>query len=251
MSFVHLERHDDVAAITMSRGKANALNTEMVAELNAAFAQAEGDRDVRAIVLGSDRPRFFSSGFDATEVFHYDRASMRAFWMQYNETLERLFRMPKPTIAAVPGHAFAGGALLCMACDVRLFAEGDYGFAISGINIGIALPRGVMQIAIHAMGVHRAKHLFLTGVTIAPAQALASGLAHEIHPEGEIARVALERASGLAKKAPTAYAQIKARYGVLDAPEHPDSDDLEAFLDRWFSDESRAERDKLLKKLKD
>ena len=83
MEFVRTERNGNLLIVVLGRGKANALNRTMIGELALAIANAETDPAVRGVVLASDRPRFFSSGFDVVEVFGYPRDEMRSFFEQF------------------------------------------------------------------------------------------------------------------------------------------------------------------------
>src|SRR5262249_19605191 len=142
MEFVKSERDGKLLVVTISRGKANALNSAVVEELHLVLDDAEESADVRGVVVASDRPKFFSAGFDVVEVFSYDRETMRVFFGRFMDLYERMLRFPKPVVAAVTGHAYAGGAVLALACDARVMSRGDFGFALNEINLGIVLPPG-------------------------------------------------------------------------------------------------------------
>ena len=139
MEHIQSERNGNLAILILSRGKANALNYALVEELCGAVAAAAADDSVRGLVIASDRPRFFSSGFDIREVFGYDREGMAAFFGRFIDLYESLYNFPKPVVAALSGHTFAGGAILAIACDFRIMAEGDFGFALNEVNLGLAL----------------------------------------------------------------------------------------------------------------
>src|SRR6476646_10076402 len=108
MTSIRTENRDGVLVVTMARGKANALNAPMVEELLGAAAQAHA-QDVHGQVLASDCPNFFSGGFDAKEVFQYDREKMTSYFGSFMDLYEELFRLPKPVVAALSGHTVAGG----------------------------------------------------------------------------------------------------------------------------------------------
>src|SRR5215212_4102875 len=152
MEHIKSETNEDLLVVTMSRGKANAINGEMVDEMCVAIKEAGSNESVRVVVLASDRAKFFSGGFDVREVFEYDRETMADFFGRFIDLYEGMMRLPKPIVAAVSGHAFAGGAVLALACDTRVMAEGEFGFALNEINIGLALPRGMVRMAINAVG---------------------------------------------------------------------------------------------------
>jgi enoyl-CoA hydratase/carnithine racemase len=168
MPLVITGQQDAVRVVSMNRPKANALNEDLVMELASAVRAARGDDSVRAVVLASECDGYFSVGLDAREVFGYSRERMARFWPEFVELYEGIYDFPKPVVAALNGHTLAGGIILALACDVRVMARRDCGLGVSGINLGLPLPRGVMNMAINAVGHGHARRLFLTGETIDP-----------------------------------------------------------------------------------
>src|SRR5438552_7555220 len=165
--FVRSENLDGLLVVTLSRGAANPLNAAMVGELHEALAMAQAP-EVRGLVLASDRPKFFSAGFDVKEVFAYGREEMTEFFGSNMDLYEGLFRLPKPVVAAVSGHSVAGGSVLALVCDVRVMAEGPFQFALNEVNLGVVLPPGVVRMAVDAIGSHHARDLFLGGEALTP-----------------------------------------------------------------------------------
>ena len=122
----------------MRHGPANALDPALVARLGASLDEAE--RSGRPLVLtGNDR--FFSAGLDLAGLPE-DRDEMGAFVDAFDEFVRRLFLFPCPTVAAVNGHAVAGGAILATACDVRIGAAGSYRIGVSEVQLGVIFPGG-------------------------------------------------------------------------------------------------------------
>lgn len=250
MENITLESRDGVLIASLGRGKANAMNPAMLAELRAAVRQAEEDASVRALVFASSRPRFFSSGFDVLEVFSYDRPQMHDFFGDFLELCEASARLPKPVVGAVSGHAFAGGAVLALACDARIFAAGPFGFALNEVNLGIMLPPGVMRMAIAAAGHEAARRLLLEGQTFSPEQSLACGLAAAVVDPEQTLGKALEHALMLGAKPAGAYALVKSSLLHFAGHHGTDREHLPAFLDQWFSEECRASRTALADSLR-
>ena len=168
MSDIVYETNAGIATISMARGKANALNAAMVEEMHHALDAATADADVRAVILTSNRPNFFSAGFDVREVFGYDRERMGAYLAGYGSLTHKLHHLPKPVVASIPGHTFAGGAILALACDFRIMAQGEFGFALNEINVGVILPPGVFRLLADVVGSGYARRMVLTGESVAP-----------------------------------------------------------------------------------
>lgn len=244
MENVQLERDGSLLILTLARGKANALNSALVEELYGALSVAVQDDSVRGLVLASDRPRFFSSGFDIREVFQYDRARMKSFFGRFIDLYETLNRFPKPVVAALSGHTFAGGAVLAIACDFRIMAEGDYGFALNEIKLGLALTPGIRRMAIAAVGIVHAPEMLLLGEPVTPARALEIGLVCELAPAEQVRARATSLARILTARPPVAYREIKRSLrefgGISDIA--TDRDSLDKFLDMWFSEEAQESR---------
>ena len=208
MTSIRAEKADGLLIVTMSRGKANALNAAMVDELNSVFVQSYL-HDVRGVVLASDCSKFFSSGFDVKEVFQYDRDAMTSFFGAFMDLYETLLYLPKPVVGALSGHTVAGGAVLALACDVCVMAEGPFRFALNELNLGIALPPGIIRMAVDAVGARHARELFLDGETLAPSRALEIGLVSELAEPDQVLDRAIARARALAAKPAVAFGLIK------------------------------------------
>lgn len=242
MEHIFTESSGAVRVVTMARGKANALNGAMIEELLAALDAASADDSVRAVVLASGRPRFFSSGFDVGEVFAYDRDAMRRFFGRFTTLYESIASLPKPVVAAVSGYAFAGGAVLAVACDFRVMAEGPLGFALNEVNLGTLLPDGIIRLVLNACGPGHARSIVLAGETLSPARAFEIGLAHQLAAPEEVRDCAIRLAADLAAKAPLAFGQVKLRLRELGGHGSAAAQDIERFLESWFSEEAGARR---------
>lgn len=249
MEHVRVETHAGLAVITMQRDKVNALNHALLLELDAALAGAAARDGVEAVILTSDRPRFFSPGFDVTEVFQYQRAEIAAFLATFGVLMDRLMWMEKPTIAALNGQTYAGGALLALCCDFRLMAEGPYGFALTEVNIGVRLPESVFRMLAQAVGVPVARRMFLTGEPLGAAEGLAHGLFAAITPPDELMPQATAFAAKLAGKPRATYTAIKHKMLAASGIEKMRAGENWLDVEAWFTPEAEAMKRKLAEKL--
>jgi len=240
-----------ILVITLARGKANALDWKMIEELNQALSRAGSDSAVRGVVLASGSPRFFSAGFDVAEVFGYDRAKMGEFFGRFIDLYEGLYKLPKPVVAAIGGHAYAGGAVLGLTADYRVVAEGDYGFALNEINLGVAVTPGMIRMAVDAVGYKNACQLVLTGKSVSPEEALGIGLAASLVKPILLLDRSLELAHSLADKPPAAFGSVKSHLRGLAGSKAGTSDrqDLAGFLDSWFSPDAEVRKRALVESL--
>jgi enoyl-CoA hydratase/carnithine racemase len=252
MEHIKTEFDDGLLIITMARGKANAINSAMVDEMNAAVEDARNNADVRGLVMASASAKVFSGGFDVKEVFEYDRETMADFFGRFIDLYEGLMRLPKPVVAAVSGHAFAGGAVLALAADKRVMAAGDFGFALNEINIGLALPPGMIRMAIMAVGPVYARELALDGKTFSPEKALEIGLASELASPEQTLEQAIRQAREMAEKPPLTFAAIKNSFIEVTGVIAPGGGrkELGQFIDHWFSAESKKSRQRLIESLR-
>jgi len=229
-----------VAIITLDRPPANALDTGAFEELIDVLARLRAAADVRAVVV-TGTGRFFSAGLDLFAVFAYPPAAFDVFIARFDEAYAALFAFPKPVVAAINGHAIAGGAVLAAATDLRLIADGAGRMGLTEIQVGVPFPLAIMEIVRFACAGPSLSELLYHGRTYPPPDACMHRLADElVRPEELLAR-AVERAEALAVHDPTAFAHVKLelRAPALRRMEtfRPGEDPI---WDLWRSPETRA-----------
>ena len=230
--------------VTMRHGPANALDPALVAKLGANLDEAE--RSGRPLVLtGTDR--FFSAGLDLAGL-PQDRQEMSGFVDAFDELVQRLFWFPCPTVAAVNGHAVAGGAILAAACDVRIGAAGSYRIGVSEVQLGVIFPAAAFEVLRAAIPGARAAEVLLRGHLTGPEDAVVNGFLHELAPPDELAGRAMKRAEELGALPREAYThtkrELRTEFAQRAARERAPK--REQFLDTWFSEESKARRAAIL-----
>jgi enoyl-CoA hydratase/carnithine racemase len=195
-----------VAAVELARVKVNALDVELLDELEATLEHLAHDVDVRAMVL-TGSGRVFSAGVDLRRVVEADDGYVERLVVSLGRAFEALFAFPKPTVAAVNGAAVAGGCILACACDRRVMADGAR-MGASELVVGVPFPASALEILRFSCG-SRCEDVVYTGQMFDAAQAMAMGLVHEVHPrEGVLAR-ATAVAAELGALAPQAYRLAK------------------------------------------
>lgn len=253
MQHLRLEREDDLLVITLARGRANALNDELVAELQQALNHAARDPHARAVVVTSVLPRMFSAGFDVREVFAYDTVRMRQMSRAFFRMLDTLRCLPKPVVAALTGHTYAAGAIIALVCDVRVMSEGDVGFALNEVNLGVVLPARLIRALASEIPLQTGHALFLEGHVFKANDAVAAGLVDELVPAGNVAFRAATRARDLGNKPPLAFAAHKrALVELAGGPPYSDEqldDMVDEFMDVWEGDECRELRAALVRNM--
>ena len=236
MSSVRIETRDDVALVTIDRPKANAFSPELVSELSAAFVEVE---TARAIVLGSALPGIFSAGWDLPLLVDRDRAAMEEFVGAYCDLVRQIFIAGPPVIAALPGHAIAGGLIVAMASDERIAAEGKAKFGLSEVILGVSVPQCLMEPFRHVLGARQMERLAVTGENRTVEEALAIGLIDRVVPPAELGERAFERARVLGGLSSPAHAAVKRRSRAAALARFDQARDHDPFLDFWFSEDAR------------
>ena len=123
MSFILQNRREEIASLILARGKVNALNMELLKELRENLMQLAEDPKIKAVIV-TGQGKFFSFGFDIPEFLTRPREEFVDFLKEFTSLYAYLYQYPKAVIAALNGHAVAGGCMLATACDYRLMVPG-------------------------------------------------------------------------------------------------------------------------------
>ncbi len=199
-------RDGPVATVTLTRGKVNAIDVEVLDELATTLGTLERDADVSAVVI-TGAGRAFSAGVDLRRVVDSGPSYVEHLVTGLRRTLEMLFCFPKPTVAAVNGAAVAGGCILACACDRRLMAD-DARIGASELAVGVPFPVAALEILRHACG-SRTEDLVLRAALLDAPAALTVGMVHEVCPGDVVLERAQAVAAELAGRAPRAFALAK------------------------------------------
>ena len=238
---LRIELADGCATLRFDRPHGNAINPGLVADLLAAFDWIESDESVRGVLLASAHPRVFCPGLDLLELYPLDRPTLEAFLRDFCLCTRRLFKLARPVVAAVAGHAVAGGCVFALAADHRVLAREGASIGLNEIRIGLPLPWSVSILLRHAVDHSRLAEIAMLGRNVSGEAAVACGLVQELAPAERVEAVARERLADYAAKAPAAMRLIKAylRMQAAETMERGDRERLKDFLDVWFSPPTR------------
>lgn len=186
---IRVEKRGRVALVTLNRPKAlNALNSELIAELNAALALFESDDKVGCVVLtGSEKA--FAAGADIKEMSSL--SFVEAYKTDFITSWDQVSRFRKPIIAAVAGYALGGGCELAMMCDFILAAD-NAKFGQPEITLGVMPGAGGTQRLTRFVGKSKAMEMCLTGRMMDAEEAERSGLVSRVVPLDELVDEALK-----------------------------------------------------------
>jgi enoyl-CoA hydratase len=244
-----LERDGDVVVVRMTGTKANAQNEVFFEDLHGAFDRLESEFADCAVVLTSAEASF-SAGIDFESAFSIlasDDLAGTADWIRrYQATNLRIWRYPRPTVAAINGHAYAGGVITALNCDYRVAARGSR-FSLNEVPIGIAMPAVYVEIIRYALGDPAAALTTLFGREYEADEALQLGFVHAVTTPQALLLDALTMARAVPPDAYGAYAfskralQAPALERIETVAAHLD-DELPALLSSDASVRVRAER---------
>jgi enoyl-CoA hydratase len=231
---ITVEERGAVRVVRMENGKVNVLDLPLLRELTEILeALATAD----AVVL-TGAGRAFSAGVDLRRILDGGPDYVAEFLPALTGAFRAVFDHPRPMVAAVNGHAIAGGCILAAGCDRRLMSAGTIG--VTELLVGVPFPPSALETLRFTVGPATAR-LVLTGQTLSPPEALAVGLVDEVVEADWLLDQALDRARELARIPAETFTltktQLRRRTSErIEADGQAYSDRL---LDCWSSEPTR------------
>lgn len=209
--FVDYVVSEGVAEITMHREPVNAINMQLAREVIDAYKRAKDDEAVRAVILTSGLPTVFSAGVDLKIALEFDGQQLRELIeVFYYEMHETLYRLGKPVIAAVNGHAKAAGVTWAVSCDLIIAAR-EAMFGYPEVNVGLLPAMHLVHLPRQA-GRHRAAKLLFTGESVSAEVMQEMGVVNDVVPREEVMPAARKLARELAAKSPLTMRLLRDAY---------------------------------------
>ena len=231
MSFVAFEQRGPIGVLTMNRPEAlNALNEQVLRDLNAALDAVEANDEVLVVIL-TGAGRSFVAGADIGQMKDLTPVQAKKFGSYGNQVFLKLENFPKPVIAAVNGFALGGGCELSMACDIRLASE-KAKFGQPEVGLGITPGFSGTQRLPRRVGIAKAKELIFSGKVIGAAEAEKIGLVNAVYAPEELIPGAIAMAKSFTANAPIAVKYSKA---CIDRGMQMDIDDGIALENELFA----------------
>lgn len=201
-----LKRDDDVYVLDLGDGE-NRFHPDWLAAVNDALDEVE---NAPAPLVTTADSRIYSNGLDLDWLGqHGDR--LQDYVAKVQALLARVLEFPAPTVAAIPGHAFAAGAMLALAHDFRVMRADRGFFCLPEVDIDIPFTPGMAALIQSKLTPATAHEAMTTGRRYGGTDAAAAGLVDEAVPEAEVLAAALTRARPLANKKPQTLKAIKAQ----------------------------------------
>lgn len=250
MSLVERISHGNIVELKLARPPVNALDPGLCGDLRRALAEAV-QGGAHGIVL-SGGPKVFSAGLDVPFLLGLgdDRKALFAAWEEFFNAARDLAQCPVPVVAALAGHAPAGGCVLALCCDYRVMAEGPYRIGLNETQVGLVAPEGIQQLLRRVVGAHRAERMLVAGEMVEAQRAFDIGLVDELTDIDEVAlraRLWLEGLLTLPRQ-PVLDTRAIARAEVIAALQ-PERIRLESFVDAWTAPDTQAGLKALIAKL--
>lgn len=238
---IDVTRDGAVATVRLDHGAVNAMDLELLEAIVDTFATLDGDDEVDAIVLAGNA-RAFSAGVDLKRILDSGEDYTRDFLDALTRAFLAPLRTTAPVIAAVTGHAIAGGAVLAAACDHAVLTDDPRTrVGLAELAVGVPFPTVAIELMRRRLGPNLAAAVWLADL-YAPAEALARGFVDEVVPADDV----VERATAIAARlaaAPATTRQLtheQLARDVEDALASRTGDWDDRVADAWCSETGRA-----------
>lgn len=195
--------------------------------------------DARGVVLtGYDR--FFSAGLDLVLLYGLERDVMDAYMRRFDAVMLRVFAFPRPVVAAIGGHAVAGGAILALACDARVMGARAGRFGLNEVRLGVPFPASALEIARYAIPAAFVERALGEGELVEPPEALARGMITEL-AVGDVVEAAHGICARMGAMPAGALETIKTslKRPAVERARATLAPLRRAFVDAWYAPEAR------------
>jgi enoyl-CoA hydratase len=209
-------RHEtagNVEVLRLQHGKVNALDAELLQELDDHLVALE-EGPWRAVVLTGEG-RAFSAGLDLQRIVADGADYVASLLEVLDRLLLRLIDFPRPVVAAINGHAIAGGCIVACVCDARLMAAGSGRIGVTELLVGVPFPAAALEPVREVVDARYLRRLVYESSLLSAEEAHDAGLVDEVLPAEELVTRALELGERLARIRPQVFSMTKRQ---LSAP---------------------------------
>lgn len=235
MSGIRLERRGHLAVLRLDKARGNAIDEPFTEELARASHELGADAGVAGVLLASAHPKLFCPGLDLVTLYEYDRPAMARFMTRFGDAMLALYALRQPVVAAIAGHAVAGGCVLALTADHRILRRGSQ-IGLNEVRVGIPLPWSVAILLKSSVPPGSLSRVALLGQNFADEEALGIGLVHELAEAEGFEEACLARLEEFAGKDTRALGTTKAylREAALREMREQEEARRGEFLDAWF-----------------
>ncbi len=237
MEYVKVSKQDGIATVTLCKGKVHEFSEPAVDQIHNCFKDLENENDIRAVVLTGEG-KFFSFGLDIPGFLNYRKADFVRFLTKFTDLYTYLFVYPKPILAAINGHAIAGGCMVATACDYRIMISNNAKISLNEISFGSTVFAGSMAMLKFLVGGRNAEKIVLSGRMFTADEAMKMGLVDQVSGEEHFSSDVRDRAAKLTGYDTVAYAHIKRllRKAAASLMTAREEESIAEFSDIWYSE---------------
>jgi enoyl-CoA hydratase/carnithine racemase len=241
MNLISTEFINKVALLKFNHATTNAINLQLVTELRGHLDEIRANPDIYGVVITSNNQKFFSIGFDIPQLYDLSPEEFTVFYKAFNQVCIELMIFPKPTIAAINGHAIAGGCILTLCCDYRIIAQGRKLMGLNEVKLGVPIPYPAACILPHIVGHQNARTITFTGDFYPPLDAQKMGLVDEIMPPEEIIPFCIAKAAGIGSTSAENFCIIKNNLiqPIVKVIQEGSAQQDQCFVEQWFMKDTR------------
>jgi len=247
MTLVERREHPNgVVGLALARAPVNALNPDLCTQLAKAIRDAIAGGTSGIVLSGG--PKVFSAGLDVPHLLGLgdDRVAVRDAWEGFFDAVRAIGESPAPVVAAIAGHAPAGGCVLALCCDYRVMARSDdatrpFRIGLNETQVGLVAPEGIQHLLRRVVGAYRAERMLIAGEMVDSARAFEIGLVDELAAIDAVGTRALAWLDALLAlpRQPMLRTRAIARADLIAALQ-PERIQLEHFLDAWLEPDTQA-----------
>ncbi len=248
MAGIALERSGVLLTVRLHKARGNAIDEPLLDELRSLFVELEADDTLRGVLLASSHPTLFCPGLDLVGLAAYDRPSMERFMAKFAAVVWALYGFQKPVVAALSGHAVAGGCVLALTADHRVLRRGGVQIGLNEVRIGVPLPWTVSVLLRSSVPSASLPQVALIGQNFTDDDALRVGLVDSLAPPTDFEQICLSRLEEFAERDPHSVGTTKAflRLDALAEMKAREKEFSEPFLNAWFSAATRERMQKII-----
>lgn len=241
MNTIKTSVSDRVALITLNKGRSNAINAEMVQELQDMFQNIQNDDAISGAILTGNNG-FFSAGLDLIELYDYDETEIEKFWIAFLKLVNTVTAFKKPLISAISGHSPAGGCVLALCSDYRLMSEGKFIIGLNEVPVGLIVPDSIFHLYSFWLGAAQSYNFLLEGKLMGPEEARSVGLVNEVvHPASLLTAAERQMKKYLQFDRKTWQAtKLNLRRQLIEQTSLDQTETLRMMLKQWWSPSTRS-----------
>lgn len=248
MNTLKINTKDNYVIVELARGKVNAINAEMVAEIRTLFLDLDQDDKLAGVIL-TGASKIFSAGLDLIELMTYDEVQIENFLRDFGMMHVELSRFTKPFICALPGFSPAGGTVIAITADYRIMADDPkYALGLNEMDVNVQITQNLTEAYAFWLGRSLSNRFILDGKLLNPQEALQHHLVDEICPQDEVLNRAEAKMRQYLKADPDIFSYTKKalRQPWFQAQSLEGEEDLAQALKIWWKPAVRQKMKSLI-----